>query len=434
MPGYASLILRRRFTDLALPGAAMSRAKQWLAGKASWADTTKTFTFPSTATLTFGYLEHEGDEERYLSSEFQYIAFDEATQFTERQVEFMFLRLRTTSEIPVPLRLRTASNPGGVGHGWFKRRYVQDRSRKPGVVFVPAKLDDHPDEAYKTGYRVSLAKMDDVRRRRYEDGDWDIAEGLAFQLDDTHVVPDMDIPEGWHRFESMDFGVANPTCVLAWAVDYDGNLIVFDSYYQGDTLVSDHAAAIEAKRALWWPPGQSPITYADPSMWARNGRQTRWGDPATDVTEFEEHGITGLVQANNHRRPGRSRVIEILKPDRSHRFPAWHPKAGQPGAPRFFVIGDRCPELVQQMQDAPLLAIDSGKTGAGEIVDPDWESDDGHAVAALRYGAMSRPAPSREKPPETFDPREEFMRRTRERLDQQASRPRQVANRSRYLA
>jgi hypothetical protein len=385
VPGFAALILRRTFADLSKPGAAIPRSKQWLRDVASWNETLKTWTFPSGATLTFGYLDSDDDRYQYQSSEFQYIGFDELTQFTEKQYRYLFSRLRAVEAIPVPLRMRSASNPGGVGHGWVKRRFITQRD--PQVRFIPAKLEDHPDESFKQGYRMSLSNLDDLTRRQYEDGDWDVAEGLAFNVAPFSLIPDLEIPESWERFESMDFGVANPTVVLAWATDYDGNLIVFDSYYKANTLVADHAAAIEARRLVW---GTS-VCYADPSMWARTGAITRFGQPATDVTEFDDLGISGLVQANNKRRPGRIRLTELLRPDPARRFPDWHYRAGEPGSPQLFIVTDRCPQLVTQLTDAPLMPIDSGKEGAGEIVDPQWESQDGHAVAACRYGAMSRP-------------------------------------------
>lgn len=398
-PRYSALILRRTFADLNIQGAAMNRAQEWLAGKAHWQGQDKKFTFPSGATLTFGYLQTDADMYRYQSAEFQYIAFDELTQFSERQYEYLFSRLRGAEDIPVPLRMRAGSNPGGIGHGWVKRRFITGRAE--GVVYIPARLSDHPDESFKRGYRQSLAKLDDVTRRQYEDGDWDVAAGLAFHvIPGVHLVVDIDIPAAWNRFEAMDFGVANPTCVGMFGIDHDSNIVLFDSYYQGDTLTSDHARAIEAKRQVWWPTDVNPVNYADPSMWARKGHVNRWGDPATDVTEFLEHGIGGLVQANNERRAGRIRVAELLKPDPDRLFPSWHPLAGQTGAPRFFINSARCLEIVEQLQAAPLLPIESGKQGAGEIVDPEWESQHGHAVAMVRYGAMSRPSPSDRPPPE----------------------------------
>lgn len=398
-PGYAALIIRRTFADLNIQGAAMNRAQQWLAGKAHWSAQDKKFTFPSGATLTFGYLSTDADMYRYQGAEFQYVGFDELTQFNERQYRFLYSRMRALEEVGVPLRMRAASNPGGVGHGWVKRRFITDR--QPGTIFVPAKLSDHPDASFKAGYHESLSMLDDVTRRQYEDGDWDVAAGLAYNvIPAVHLVADMDIPTHWQRFESLDFGVAHPTCVLAWAVDYDGNLVIFDSYYQGETLVSDHAKQIEARRKQWWPADQSPVCYADPSMWARVGHVNRWGEPATDVTAFLEAGVGGLIQANNRARPGRIRVAELLKPDPDRLFPAYHNLAGQTGSPRLFINSARCIELVEELQAAPLLPVESGLTGAGEIVDPKWEGDFGHAAAACRYGAMSRNDASDRPPPE----------------------------------
>jgi predicted phage terminase large subunit-like protein len=117
IPGYAALILRRSYTDLALPGALMDRAHDWLDDTdAHWDGIAHTWTFPSTATLSFGYLENEKTKQRYRSAELTYIAFDELTQFTETQYLFLFSRLRRKQGFPVNLRMRSASNPGDTGH------------------------------------------------------------------------------------------------------------------------------------------------------------------------------------------------------------------------------------------------------------------------------------------------------------------------------
>src|SRR5260370_40490935 len=78
VPSYSALLLRRTYADLALPGAILDRAHSWLNGTgATWNDRDKRWTFPSGATLTFGYLDAEKDKYRYASAEFQYIGFDE---------------------------------------------------------------------------------------------------------------------------------------------------------------------------------------------------------------------------------------------------------------------------------------------------------------------------------------------------------------------
>jgi len=93
-PGYSALLLRKSYTDLALPGALMDLAQQWLNGSgAEWRDRDKQWTFPSGSTLNFGYLETENDKYRYQSASFQFIGFDELSQFAESAYTYLFSRL-----------------------------------------------------------------------------------------------------------------------------------------------------------------------------------------------------------------------------------------------------------------------------------------------------------------------------------------------------
>lgn len=171
VPGYAALLLRRTYADLSLPGALMDRAAQWLGGTAAvWHGQDKRWTFPSGATLTFGYCDNEADIYRYQGSELQLVAFDELTQFTEAQYRYLFSRLRRLQGVNIPIRMRSASNPGGAGHDWVKQRFLIE-GREAGRVFVPARLPDNPyldqDE-----YRRSLSVLDPVTRAQLLDGDW----------------------------------------------------------------------------------------------------------------------------------------------------------------------------------------------------------------------------------------------------------------------
>ena len=174
VPGYAALLLRRSYADLAKPGALMSRAREWLQGTdARWAGQEHAWHFPSGAQLAFGYLENVGDEEQYQSAEFQYVGFDELTQFTEAQYRYLFSRLRRLKGVKIPIRMRAASNPGGVGHDWVKQRFII--SKHPDRFFLPARFTDNPyldlDE-----YRMVLAQLDPVMRLQYENGDWDVRQ------------------------------------------------------------------------------------------------------------------------------------------------------------------------------------------------------------------------------------------------------------------
>jgi hypothetical protein len=158
----------------------------------------------------------------------------------------------------------------------------------------------------------------------------------------------------------------------------------------------------------------SPTTYADPSVRNRTGQSplTAKFQPETIASEYAKQsgGKIGLLLANNDPKEGRARVSEFLKLEVGRPAPYYAPHLeGAPATPRLYVVRARCPELAQQLEDAPLLPIDSGRKGAGEIVDPTWEGRHGHAVAALRYGVMGAPAAS--EPAEEDEPYDVYRKR-----------------------
>ena len=180
VPGYAALLLRRSFPDLMQADALIPRSKQWWTGRAKWNAQEKRWTFPSGATITFGYLERDDDVYQYQGAAFQFIGIDELTQHSEFRYRYLFSRLRRPTSGPlsrVPLRMRAGSNPGGVGHAWVKNRFINSATRSPGAAFVPALIADNPS-LDRESYEASLAELDPVTREQLKKGDWDaIAEG-----------------------------------------------------------------------------------------------------------------------------------------------------------------------------------------------------------------------------------------------------------------
>lgn len=252
VPGYAALLLRRKYTDLALPGALMDRARTWLRGKARWNGTDHRWTFRSGAALQFGYLDDPGDHERYQSSEFQYIGLDEATQFRPEHYRYMFSRLRRGATSGVPLRFRAASNPGGPGHDFIKERFglgrAGNRAVGTGRVFIPASLDDNP-HLDRASYVRSLAELDPLTRAQLLAGDWDAYAGGRFHRDwfgqryrrhgTGFVVGERIIPwEQTERFATVDPAAssketaksADPdyTVCSAWAITPRNELLWLD--------------------------------------------------------------------------------------------------------------------------------------------------------------------------------------------------------------
>ena len=166
----------------------MDRAHDWLAGTAAcWHAHDHYWSFPSGASLSFGYLESANDKYRYQSAEFAYIGFDELTQFEESSYLYLFSRLRRRSGSQLPLRMRAASNPGGLGHEWCgPASSIQNPTS--GRIFIPARLTENP-HLDQESYSGSLANLDSVTRAQLLQGDWQIAAaGVMFRRDWMAVV------------------------------------------------------------------------------------------------------------------------------------------------------------------------------------------------------------------------------------------------------
>jgi predicted phage terminase large subunit-like protein len=186
-PGYDALILRRTFAQLAKPGALLDMAHAWLGRfrpHVRWNGAEHKWTFPSGATLSFGHMESENAKYDYQGASWHFVGCDELSQFTETQYRYMFSRLRKPADSPLPVRMRGASNPGGVGHEWVKTRFAIGKgmaaAKVPGRVFVPARLEDNPG-LNRAEYEASLAELDPITRAQLLAGDWDVYEGGRFK-------------------------------------------------------------------------------------------------------------------------------------------------------------------------------------------------------------------------------------------------------------
>lgn len=180
-PGYDAIILRRSYADLEKPGGLIPLSIQWLTGKAKYNPTQHRWTFPSGATLSFGFIQNDNSViEDFQGSAFSFIGFDELTQFSRFMYTYLFSRKRKSIGLPFPTRVRATSNPGGNGHEWVKSRFL-DAADGVTRLFVPAKLEDNPG-LDKQDYEQALEELDPVTRRQLRHGDWSIRpEGNMFK-------------------------------------------------------------------------------------------------------------------------------------------------------------------------------------------------------------------------------------------------------------
>ena len=218
VPRYSAILFRRKFSDLALPGALISRSKEWWGHTdARYNDKEHKWEFPSGATIQFGYMEHDGDELRYQSAEFQFVGFDELTQIKEHQYRYMYSRLRRLEGVDIPLRMRSATNPGGPGHEWVRKRWnlpYGPGPEYPNRIFLPAGRYDNPYLDHEE-YEESLNELDELQYAQLAEGDWSATgSGGIFDPQAFVIMGEEDLPAPKFRGPSVrhwDFGSSDKT-------------------------------------------------------------------------------------------------------------------------------------------------------------------------------------------------------------------------------
>ena len=196
----------------------------------------KIFRFVNGSTISFGYCNHESDLQRYQGAEYDIIFLDEATQLTEKMFKDISVCCRGVNGFPK--RVYCTCNPGGRGHGWVKRLFVErrflDNENPVDYSFIQSLVYDNEILLEKDpDYLKTLEALPAAQRRAWLEGDWNIFEGQVFEefrdnpehyLDRrmTHVIEPFDIPAHWNIYRSYDFGYSKPFSMAWWAVDTDG--------------------------------------------------------------------------------------------------------------------------------------------------------------------------------------------------------------------
>lgn len=375
-PKLKILLLRRTMPELRNNHIRPLQAE--LDGFAQYKDSEKTFFFPNGSFIQLGYCDHEKDVYQYQGQEYDVIGFEEATQFTEFIKDFIATSNRTTRKDFQP-RIYYTANPGGTGHAWFKRLFIDRVYHNSEVaedyVFIPAKIYDNLAlmEA-DPGYVDKLKNLPDDLRRAFLDGDWTIFAGQFFSewRAEKHVIKPFEIPEHWRKWRSIDFGFKDHTAVLWYAADEDGRVYVYRELYINQTLGTIVAKTIDDLS------GDEEIKYtvAGHDMWAKRGTDFNAGESIAET--FNNMGVY-VEKADISRLVGWNRVREYLA-DASD------------GIPHLQVF-ETCKNLVRTL---PMQIYDERKTE--DMAD----GAEDHCADSLRYGLMSRPL--RSKPLEKDEP------------------------------
>ena len=311
--GIRILILRRTLVELRENHIRPMR--RMLRGVADYRSTDKAFEFPNGSLIVFGYCDSEGDVDQYQGQEYDVIFLDEATHFTEYQYATLTAALRGANDFPK--RMYLTCNPGGPGHAWVKRLFI-DRDFRGGerpedYVFIPAKVTDNRVLMEKDPeYVRRLDNLPRGLREAWRDGNWDVFVGQYFTEWDRemHVCEAFPPSPWWRWYVTMDYGL-DMLAALLIGVDEAGYAWVVGEVYEGrdrgegheGLIISEAAEAVKQLAA-----GRTVTAYlAPPDLW--NARQES-GKSVADI--FAEHGVY-LTKTSNDRVNGWLAVKEWLK-------------------------------------------------------------------------------------------------------------------------
>lgn len=304
--------------------------------------------FPNDSRIVLGHFQHEKDIDAYLGIEYDVIGVEEATTLTWAK----YVNIRTcnrTSKQGWRPRIYATTNPGNIGHQWFKELFVEPYrieaaggARQSGTRFFPCTIDDN--RFVNREYRDVLDKLTGWQYRAWRLGDWDVAAGQFFTTfrRDVHVIDPIDLPRGWRYWCALDYGFVHYTSCHLFAESGDGIVYVLDEHGEQGWLVERHVDAIKA-------------------MLARNGLQLSDLDcfvAGADVFQHKPHGGTisddyrenGIVlrQANDDRINGAAECLARLGDVDAVRKDESGTPVAAPIDPSLYIV-NRCAMLIETL-------------------------------------------------------------------------------------
>lgn len=390
--GFRALLLRNSYPELEM--SLIPRSMDYYPGLGGKYNASQhTWKFPSGAIVDFGYIDVDSDIYKYKSAEYAWIGFDELTSFTESMYTYLKSRNRCTDP-SIPKRIRAATNPGGKGHAWVRKRFIdrlepfkihyyrRDRiigsdeyvdvetvkgdKKGSSIQFIPAKVYDNkvlmendPD------YIKRLEELSSSERRALLDGDWNIFEGQYFDMwrPHIHVIEPLDSYNHGFNFISLDYGYSAPSAVYWHHVNSEGQDIVYRELYVTKYTYEQLAELINS---YIYKDENIQYMVVDPAVFSK-----MTGGNKTGAEIFYENGIY-CIRGNNDRLTGWNYMREMLNPYKDFRT--------DKETARLLVTSD-CPQLIRTL---PLMVYDKNK-----VEDLDTKLED-HAVDSVRYGIMSR--------------------------------------------
>lgn len=400
IPHYRGLILRKTYPQLT---ELIDRSRElYLSAfpKAKYNDTKHCWTFPSGAKIYFGAMQYTKDRTNYQGKRYDFIDFDELTQFTWDEYSYLFSRNRPGGP-GTRCYIRAQANPGGIGHGWVKERFItpappsktiwEEREirypdgrvqvSKRNRIFIPASVFDNKILMENDPeYVVSLAQLPEQEQKALLYGDWDSFSGQVFtewrnnpdgyeSRRGTHVISPFRIPDSWKIYRGFDWGFVKPFSVGWYAVDHEGRMYRIREFYgctgtpnEGVKMkVSEVARKIaEIENTDDNLKRKKIIGIADPAIYGKSTGES--------VAEMMEREHIFFEKGDHTRLAGKMQIHNRLAFDDG-------------GIPMLYVFST-CKHFIRTIPELVYSQTD--------VEDIDTEGED-HIYDELRYVAMENP-------------------------------------------
>ena len=371
---------------------------------ASYNDSKKNIVFPNGSRILFRYCDNEKDAERFQGTEVDVLFIDEATHQSEEKMKKLTACVRGVNDFPK--RIYMTCNPGGEGHGWVKRLFIdrvyQDNENPEDYMFIQslvtdnkALMESNPD------YLRQLEALPPRLRKMWLDGDWQFYDGQFFEdfIDRpehyqerqwTHVIDPFEIPDSWKIYRSFDWGYNKPFSCGWWAIDPNGRAYRYREWYGcepnrpnvGLKLTPPQIAQgiIDREKDCEGPEGLKVIRIADPAIFDRSR-----GESVAQMMEPSGQRPGVYFSPGDHNRlPGKAQFHERL------RF-------GEDGLPKMQVF-KTCTDFIRTIPALPYSLT--------KVEDIDSDAED-HIYDEARYFFMENPLAVKAAPkyePSPYDP------------------------------
>lgn len=393
-PKSKQIIFRSTFSDLEKSLIRVS-LNLYPLSIAKYNDSKHTWKFNNGSIIDFGYIQYEKDVYQYQSAEYDVIRFDELTHFTEYMYTYMISRCRGANSYPK--RIKSSTNPGGIGHTWVKDRFIDigepntihtcklETGEDVTRIFIPSLVTDNKFMLdYDPDYIKRLDALPEKERNALKYGDWDIYDGMFFPefKRRIHIIEPFVIPNHWNRYIAMDYGL-DMFAVLFFAIDTKGKTYVYNEIHKSNLIVSEARQVLKSVMRQY----KYKYIYAPPDLWNRNR------DTGKSTAELFYEGGIELAKASNNRISGWLNVKEWLKVRKIR-----NEQTGELYEDSDLKIFSNCINLIKYL---PQLQRDEKEPNdvATEPHEPT------HITDALRYFCVSRIAPTKEikNKEKTFD-------------------------------